>query len=299
MGLPGPNEETREPMQYFEPNFLDEALVLLERFGSKARILAGGTRVGPRLRQDPSGVSALVNVKRIDDLCTIAVSSTTLRIGALVTAATLRKDAGVREHAPVLAAAAASLGARQLQFVATLGGNVCSGDPASDLSVALLACDARCQVKSASEGLTTIPIERVLAQRNPVLQTGELLVAVEIPIAPHASAYEKMTTRRGFEMALVAVALCARVDGDRIVAARIGLAGAAATPIRAAHAEARLAGERISEEVAREAGRIAAESDAQDAGDRRAGDPYRRQLVATLTQRAVLSAVRHPVGGVR
>ncbi len=299
MGLAGPFEETREPMQYFEPNFVDEALVLLDRFGTTARILAGGTRVGPRLRHDASGVSALVNVKRIDELGAIAISATTLRIGALVTAATLRSDAGVREHAPVLAAAAASLGARQLQSVATLGGNICSGDPASDLSVALLACDARCQVKSAADGLTTIPIERVLAKHNPVLQTGELLVGVEIPIAPHVGAYEKMTTRRGFEMALVAVALCARMDGNRVVAARIGLAGAGATPIRAARAEALLTGARLDDGVAREAGRIAADSDAQDAGDRRAGDSYRRHLVATLTQRAVLAAGRQPAGGAR
>lgn len=299
MGLERPFAESREPMQYYEPNFLDEALVLLDRFGSQARILAGGTRVGPLVRRDAPGITTLVNVKRIDELSAIVAGPSTLRIGALVTAATLRSDAAVREHAPVLAAAAASLGARQLQSVATLGGNVCSGDPASDLSAALLACDARAHVKSAHDGATTIPIERLLAQSSPVLHPGELLVAVEISIAPHRSAYEKMTTRRGFEMALVAVALCARMDGDLVSLARIGLAGAAATPIRATAAEALLVGERLSERVAREAGRAAADADAQPTDDLRASDRYRRHLIATLTQRAVLSAGPSSSAGAR
>jgi aerobic carbon-monoxide dehydrogenase medium subunit len=284
-------------MQYYEPNFVDEALVLLERFGSQARILAGGTRVGMLLRRDATGVSALVNVKRISELSSIVKSPTTLRIGSLVTAAALRRDAAVREHAPILAAAAASLGARQLQTVATLGGNVCSGDPASDLSAALLAYDARCRVKSSNEGEATIAIAQLLSHRNPVLRPSELLLAVEIPIAPHHGAYEKMTTRRGFEMALVAVALCVRMSRDRVFSACMGLAGAATTPIRATNAESILVGERLTEAVAREAGRAAADADAQPADDLRASDAYRRHLIATLTQRAVLSVGRSAMAG--
>ncbi len=278
-------------MQYFEPNFLDEALVLLDRFGSDARILAGGTRLAFRLRREGHDAGALINVKRIDELAGIEISDGSLRIGALTTAATLRRHPLIREHAPLLAEAAATMGAAQLQTVATLGGNVASGDPASDLSVALLAYGARCTIGALGDAPASVPIEGILARQRPVLAPRELLTAVEIPVGPHRSSYQKMTTRRGFEMALVAVALVVRMDGDVVADARMGLAGVAATPVRATTAETVLIGTRLNAAAAIKAGRAAADADAKPRSDARASEAYRRALVATLTQRAVSSVV--------
>lgn len=276
-------------MQYYEPNFIDEALVLLERFGSRARILAGGTRLGPLVRQDAVDIHAIINLKRIEEMASIVATGATLHIGALATAAALRKHPAVVEHAPLLADAAASMGARQLQTLATLGGNICSGDPASDLSVALLACDAVCQIATPNEGAASFLIEEVLARIPPGLTPRELLTEIEIPIGPYRFSYQKMSTRRAFEMALVSVALRCRLEGDVIAEARIGLAGAAKTTVRAARAEGELVGKRISTSVARHAARIAADIDASPENDSRASAAYRRALVATLTERAVLA----------
>ncbi|HEV2037572.1 MAG TPA: FAD binding domain-containing protein [Candidatus Eremiobacteraceae bacterium] len=276
-------------MQYYEPNFVDEALVLLERFGSRARILAGGTRLGPVVRQGAPDIHAIINLKRIEEMCTIVATGATLHIGALATAAQLRRHPAVREHAPLLADAAASMGARQLQTLATLGGNICSGDPASDLSVALLACDAICQIATPNEGVASFLIEEVLARIPPGLTPRELLTEIEIPLGPYRFSYQKMATRRAFEMALVSVSLRCRMEDDVIADARIGLAGAAQTPIRATGAEAVLTGKRITTSVARQAARVAAEADASPQSDSRASDAYRRTLVAVLTERAVVA----------
>ena len=276
-------------MQYYEPNFIDEALVLLERFGSRGRMLAGGTRLGPLVRQGDADIHAIINLKRIEEMGTIVATEATLHIGALVTAAQLRRHPAVRAHAPLLADAAASMGARQLQTLATLGGNICSGDPASDLSVALLACNAVCQIAAPNEGAASLLIEDVLSRIPPGLTPRELLTEIEIPLGPYRFSYQKMATRRAFEMAIVSVALRCRVERDVIVEARIGLAGAAQTAIRATRAEAELAGKRISASVVRHAARIAAEADASPLSDARASAAYRRTLVAVLTERAVLA----------
>jgi len=275
-------------MQYYEPNFVDEALVLLERFGSRARMLAGGTRLGPLVRQGGADIHAIINLKRIEEMATIVKTGATLHIGALATAAQLRRHPAVREHAPLLADAAASMGARQLQTLATLGGNICSGDPASDLSVALLACNAICQIVTPNEGAASFLIEEVLSRVPPGLTPRELLTEIEIPLGPYRFSYQKMTTRRAFEMALVSVALRCRMEGDIVAEARIGLAGAAQTTIRAVSAERALAGKRINTSVARNTARIAADADAAPQSDSRASDTYRRALVAVLTERAVL-----------
>jgi carbon-monoxide dehydrogenase medium subunit len=266
----------------------------LERFGSRARILAGGTRLGPLVRQGGADIHAIINLKRIEEMATIVATGATLHIGALATAAQLRRHPAVREHAPLLADAAASMGARQLQTLATLGGNICSGDPASDLSVALLACNAICQIATPNEGAASFLIEEVLSRVPPGLTPRELLTEIEIPLGPYRFSYQKTTTRRAFEMALVSVALRCRMEGDIVAEARIGLAGAAQTQVRAVSAETALAGQRISTLVARNVASIAAEADASPRSDSRASDVYRRALVAVLTERAVLACSQAP-----
>jgi carbon-monoxide dehydrogenase medium subunit len=275
-------------MLYFEPNFIDEALVLLDRFGSGARILAGGTRLGPRLREHRDDAAALVNVKRIEELHAITRSARSLRVGAAVTANQLSTSPDVRECVPLLAEAAQTLGARQLRSVATLGGNVCSGDPVSDLTAALLASDAACEIVTLAEGPTRIALERLVTKASPVLATGELLSAVEIPLADGVrSSYQKVMTRRSFELALIAVAASVHFDDPTVVRARLALAGAAPLPVRASHTEAFLAGKRLDRAAIAQAAELAAREDARPADDHRAGAEYRRQLVAVLTARAL------------
>jgi len=277
-------------MQYFEPNFLDEALVLLDRFAGGARVLAGATRLGPQLRDGADGVETLLNVKRVPELRDVHFDGVSLRIGALVTARELAEDALVRTHAPLVALAAATVGARQLRCVATIGGNICSGDPAADLSTALLACDAVCCIASIRHGSVETPIDRIFKPNVSGLPSGELLVAVRIPAGGACAAYQKMTTRRGFEMALVAVAASLSFEAGHVRRARIALAGAAPTVLRAAGAEAALAGRQLTRASADAAARVAADADAQPLDDHRASARYRRHLVATLTRRALLAA---------
>lgn len=275
-------------MLYFEPNFIDEALVLLDRFGSGARILAGGTRLGPRLREHREDAAALVNVKRIEELHAITRSARSLRVGAAVTAAQLSTSPDVRACVPLLAEAAQTLGARQLRSVATLGGNVCSGDPVSDLTAALLASNTACEIVTLAEGPTRIALEQLVAGGSPVLATAELLSAVEIPLADGVrSSYQKVMTRRSFELALVAVAASVQFDDQTVVQARLALAGAAPLPVCASHAEAFLAGKRLQRETIAQAAELAAREDARPADDHRAGAEYRRHLVAVLTARAL------------
>lgn len=277
-------------MQYFEPNFVDEALVLLDRFGSGARMLAGGTRLGFALRSDPRDVAALINLKRIRELDEIEERDGILRIGALVTAHRIATSPAIRKHAPVLARAAGSMGARQLRSIATLGGNICSGDPASDLAVALVACGARCEVAGVEEPSGMLPLERWLDERATGPRSKELVGWVHVPITPHVGAYEKMTQRRGFEMALVAVAFSAHLEGDALRDVRIALGGVGPAVLRARGAEAMLDRGRFSTASLSEAARTAAESDAHPTDDARASAEYRRHLVTTLVERAIRNA---------
>ncbi|HZW75795.1 MAG TPA: FAD binding domain-containing protein, partial [Caldimonas sp.] len=150
-------------MQYFEPNFIGEALVVLDRFGARAKVLAGGTLLGPHLRAHPSEADALVNLKRIRDLSEIRLDGDTLHIGALATARTIARHPLVAQHAPLLTIAAASLGAPQLRTVATIGGNVLSTHHAADLACALLSCDATATIAKLDDATLSLPVEQMLS----------------------------------------------------------------------------------------------------------------------------------------
>lgn len=280
-------------MQYFEPNFVDEALVLLDRFGSQARLLAGGTRLAFALRGNAETVGALVNLKRIKELSIIAEREQILFVGALATAAAIASHPAIRRHAPVLAQAAISMGAHQLRSVATIGGNVCSGDSASDLSVALLACDAQCEISTPSDPAHVVPIEQLLVKGAGALEPGSLLTGFRIPFGWDRCSYQKMTTRRAFEMSLVAIAFCCR-GGASACEPRLALAGAAPTVVRAREAEKVLAGKAFTLERGRDAARVAADCDAAPRTDWRASAEFRRQLVATLAERAIVAVFGEP-----
>ncbi|HME81943.1 MAG TPA: FAD binding domain-containing protein [Candidatus Eremiobacteraceae bacterium] len=282
-------------MQYFEPNFIDEALVLLDRFAPHARVLAGGSLLGFGVRARPSEATAIVNVKRIPALREISFDGATLTIGALVTAREASGHELIRAHAPLLALAASGLGARQLRTVATIGGNLCSRHNAADISTALLACDARCLLADIASGPTSVfAVDFVRAQSDP----RTLLTAIEVPASDAVVDYQKMQTRRAFEMAVVGAAVAVELDGGTVRAARVALGGAAATPVRAAQAESWLRGKPAGAAAAREAARIAAERDADPPNDAHASAEYRRQLAGVLTERA-LHEIFDLAGGAR
>ena len=281
--------EMRAAVQYFEPNFLDEALVLLDRFAPDAYVLAGGTILGPQLRGAAEN-GTLVNVKRVRELHEIEVCSTgALRIGALVTAHELCESDLVLAHAPLLATAAATLGAPQLRNMATIGGNIHSGISSADLAVALLACDGRCIVAGEAAGPVTISLEKFLAD-PPARAEHRLLTAVEVPVSSASTSYQKMQTRQAFEIALVGAAVAVDVAGGAVARARIALGGAACRPIRATLAEQQIVGKPPTPQTAQAAAHIASRDDAKPESDHRASAEYRRQLVSVLVQRTLAAA---------
>jgi len=286
-------------MQYFEPNFIGEALVVLDRFGERAKVLAGGTLLGPHLRAHPESADALVNLKRIRDLSEIRLDDGALRIGALATARTIAHDALVIQHAPLLAIAAASLGAPQLRTVATIGGNVVSMHHAADMACALLAYDATATIAKLDDAPLSVTVEQMLSPGFVGLQSGSLLAGFRIePAGELRCAFEKMQTRQAFELALVSACGCIRREANGDVSdARIALGGAAHTPIRAVAAEQRIAGGDLSDGRIAEAAHAAAELDAEPLDDRRASAAYRRQLVRTLVTRVLKSVRQSPGGG--
>src|SRR5262249_37446707 len=83
--------------------------------------------------------SVLVDVGRLDELRYVRDEGDTVAVGGLTRHRDLEVDAILREHVPLLAAAAAEVGDPQVRHRGTIAGWLVHGDPASDLPAVLLA----------------------------------------------------------------------------------------------------------------------------------------------------------------
>lgn len=269
------------------------AAALLAEHGSAARLLAGGTDLLVELKEAAAVPKVVIDLSRVRDLKRIALTGAGLRIGALATHADIMASPLVREHAPVLADAAHSIGAVQTRNLGTLGGNLVTGVPSMDGGPALYALDAELTLLSVS-GRRQLPIsEFFLGPRRTVLRADELLAEILIPRASlgKPACFLKFGLRKGQALALVNVAVSAWFEGDAhaFSAARIALGAVAPTVVRATKAESFLEHRAVTTEAMAEAGRISAE-EARPIDDFRASAWYRRDLVAVLTRRALASA---------
>jgi xanthine dehydrogenase YagS FAD-binding subunit len=153
-------------------------------------------------------------------------------------------------------------------FHAVLGGARCYSVHPSDTAPALIALGASARV-TGSQGTRLVPMEEFYVppstdpQRETVLEPDELVSEITLPApAPGLrSSYRKVRARGSWDFSLAGVALALQFDGDRVVAGRVVLSGAAPIPWRSAEAEAAITGQRLDETTARGA----AEAAMQDA----------------------------------
>jgi carbon-monoxide dehydrogenase medium subunit len=80
------------------------------------------------------------------------------------------------------------------------------------------------------------------------------------------------------------------LNGDTCQSIRIGLTNVSSKPMRAANAEAALAGQPLTEDNIKAAG-VAAAQACEPSSDLRGSEAYKRDLVRVITARAIHKAV--------
>lgn len=104
-----------------------EAVDALGRYGRRACVLAGGTDLLGKMKDEilPGYPEALVNIKTIPGLGAIREGDGELHIGALATLDDIARDQRIRSALPALADAARRAASPHLRAMGTLGGNLC------------------------------------------------------------------------------------------------------------------------------------------------------------------------------
>src|SRR5262249_43880255 len=166
-------------------------------------------------------------------------------------------------------------------------------DPAAELPAVARALDAEFVVRGPS-GERVVPAAEwfegfLTTSRRP----DELLTQVRFPAAGRGTgtSFQEVARRHG-DFAIVGLAASLTLSDGAIGDARRAFAGMSDGPVRAAHGEGLLVGERPSAELFDEAARRAT-GDVDPPADLHGSPDYRRKVAATLVRRGLQAAANN------
>jgi 4-hydroxybenzoyl-CoA reductase subunit beta len=228
------------PLPFFEwhaARSVTEALAMLERWGTDAVLVAGGTDLYPNMKRGLTSPRHVISLREIAGLAGIRQEAGYVHVGATSTLLAIAESPLVRLHAAALAEAAAAVGGPQHRAMGTIGGNLCLDTRCryydqtyfwrsalgfclkKDGSVCHVVAGGKRCVAAASNDTATAAIalgasvelasprgsRSVLAKdfytangiANTVREADEIVVALRVPIAPGGASAYEKLRRRG------------------------------------------------------------------------------------------------------
>ena len=249
----------------------------------ETRILAGSTDIGLWVTKQFRELGNLLYVGEVEALNTIATRDGFIEIGAAVTLE--NAYAALAASHPELTELWKRFASLPIRNAGTLGGNVANGSPIGDSMPALIALGAEVVLQHA-DARRTMPLEDLyLAYQKTAMAPGEFVAALRVPVqGPRFFRTYKLSKRFDEDISAVCAAFGITVEDGIVTSARIAFGGMAATPKRAALAEAALTGQPWNEATAR-GGMAALGQDYTPLSDMRATSSYRARGAANLLYR--------------
>lgn len=279
-----PTDVEVEGARFLRPTSLEETLRIV-RDEPEALLVAGSTDWGVEVNIRGRRAPFVVAIEQLDELRTLSITDDEIEIGAALSLSEVEKrlDGAV----PLLAQLFPQFASRLIRNRGTLGGNLGTGSPIGDTPPALLALGATLVLVSApATGSGIVEREVELSEyftgyRQSVRRPDELIRAIRIPRPLAAvTAFHKIAKRRFDDISSVAIAFALDIDGGIVTAAKIGLGGVAATPLRARATEAALVGQPWNLATVRAASEILG-SEGTPMSDHRASADYRALMLNT------------------
>jgi xanthine dehydrogenase small subunit len=221
----------------------------------------------------------VVAIEHHEELRTLVVTDDEIEIGAALPLSEVESRLG--GTVPLLAQLFPQFASRLIRNRGTIGGNLGTGSPIGDTPPALLALGARAVLASADGEREVDLAEYFTGYRQSVRRQDELIRAVRIP-RPLAkvTSFQKIAKRRFDDISSVAVAFALDIEGGVVTAAKIGLGGIAATPLRARATEEALIGSEWNIATVRAASGVLG-SEGTPMSDHRASSEYRALMLNT------------------
>ena len=255
-------------------------------------MLAGGQSLVPAMNFRLARPEMLIDINDLAELGRLESGAHGLRIGALVRHAAFHRPVDDSELSRLLSRVVRHIAHYPIRQRGTFGGSLAHADPASEWCLVAATLSAEMTIASTA-GERKVPAEQFFRGLfTTAVGENELLTAIDIPALPPGARggfYE--FSRRVGDYAL-AMALAVLVVEDGVIRwARLGLGAAADRPLRLHSVERLLEGRKAEAATFHEAA-AAARDLASPSGDIHGDAAYRKDLVATVVERALTEADR-------
>jgi carbon-monoxide dehydrogenase medium subunit len=278
---------------YARATSVENALELLADQGDRAKVLSGGQSLMPAMNLRLISPELVVDISGLAELRGIAVKEGILTIGALTRHVDLLKSSEIAAHAPLLADAVTHVAHPAIRNRGTIGGSLAHADPASELPACMVALAATIVVRGPGGKRRIAAKEFFTGIYETALSPQELLVAVELPVAPDGSThfFHEFARRHG-DYAIVGLAAQAVITDGRFADLSLGFFAVGDRPLLAG-AAGKLIKVAVTPAVLSEAlSALADELDPQE--DHQATPAMRRHLAKVLLTRCVAALLARP-----
>jgi carbon-monoxide dehydrogenase medium subunit len=218
-----------------------------------------------------------------------------MRVGALTRHYQLLEHPLLAKHFPALVDAAGYIGHPTIRRNGSIGGSISHADPTAEWPASAVLSDASIIVRSLHGKRRLAAREFFDSAYVTALEPGELVVAIEFPVPPAKStgSFVELGERSG-DFAIASFGIMIEHDGVEITKASTICSGADLVPIRAPEIEVILIGQPLRAPRAKQAGETFSRM-IDPVDDHIASAEYRRNLIAQLTERAILKACSRAV----
>ncbi len=269
----------------------------------QAKIISGGSDILISIRAGDLAGCDLISLYGLDQLRGVSLDHDgTLRIGSLTSFTQLEEDALIREHIPVLAESAGTVGGPQIRNIGTVGGNTCNGVTSADTAGTLLAHDAIMEL-TGSQGVRLVPLtEFYLGAKQVDLAPDEIATAILIRpdhYRGYFGAFFKYAMRDAMDIATSSCSVNVKLSPDKktIEDARISYGVAGPVPLRTRTAEQAVKGKPVSMDTI-EAFAAGALEDVNPRTSWRATREFRLHIQGELARRCLVESIRRAGGNV-
>ncbi|CRK91710.1 CLUMA_CG005356, isoform A [Clunio marinus] len=232
---------------WFRPTSLKQ-LLEFKKAHNDAKIVVGNTEVGIEIKSKNLDYKLFASPLQIDELTRIEVNEKGIKVGSAVTLTeletVLKQEIEIRvEHETRLFKAILEMlhwfGGQQVRNVASVGGNIMTASPISDLNPIFAAAGIELEVESFDFGRKTIKMRQdfFTGYRKNIIKDSEVLISISLPRTfknQYFLAY-KQAKRRDDDIAIVNAAFNVVFKEETNIIDKMELAfgGMAATTILA------------------------------------------------------------------
>ncbi len=283
--------------EYFAPNTIQEALHLLDQYGSDAKVIAGGTDLLVQMKNEVISPSHLINIMKISEMSFIKAEEGWLRIGAATKWHEVVEFCAKDRKYTALYEASCSLGKVQVRNMGTIGGNLCTASPAADSAPALLVFNSRVKLTSA-QGERIINLEDFFKGVNlTAMAPNEIMTEIQIPSINKGmgSAFMKIT-RVGADISKISCAVALERQGDICASCKIAMGAVAPVPLRIDQADRIVIGKKVDASLIEEMEKKVSEA-INPITDIRSTAEYRSQTASILLKDVFWKAWHRAGGG--